>query len=246
MIAITRWEFRQPREALRVVSVAMEALHRLGSAQSRAQFRRRFGGRSTKTEFRLSSWRRNPDLLRTKKMRYTSIRSLLSACRLCIRPSRPGQNPFSDLIASNDPHGFARELCLQRRLRSTDNAPFFFFTFKPEQILKETGLHTGIDWKVNLESLVLLLVLVISMVAVFSVPGSALVLKIGPGATVRRSPFSILWRLVSATFWLRSLSFNASCLFLGHPTYALTVVIFLLMLSSGAGSLFSRIWMPTR
>jgi hypothetical protein len=33
-------------------------------------------------------------------------------------------------------------------------------------------------------------------------------------------------------------------LFLGHPTYALTVVIFLLMLSSGAGSLLSRIWLP--
>jgi len=32
-------------------------------------------------------------------------------------------------------------------------------------------------------------------------------------------------------------------LFLGHPTYALTVVIFLLMLSSGAGSLFSRRWL---
>src|SRR5207248_7809591 len=30
MVVITRWEFRQPREALRVVSVAMEALHRLG------------------------------------------------------------------------------------------------------------------------------------------------------------------------------------------------------------------------
>jgi len=30
MIAITRWEFQQPREALRVVSVAMEALQRLG------------------------------------------------------------------------------------------------------------------------------------------------------------------------------------------------------------------------
>jgi hypothetical protein len=33
-------------------------------------------------------------------------------------------------------------------------------------------------------------------------------------------------------------------LFLGHPTYALTVVIFLLMISSGAGSLFSRRWLP--
>jgi hypothetical protein len=31
-------------------------------------------------------------------------------------------------------------------------------------------------------------------------------------------------------------------LFLGHPTYALTVVIFLLLLSSGAGSLLSRRW----
>src|SRR5208283_4573976 len=29
MIAITRWEFRHPREALRVVAVATEALHRL-------------------------------------------------------------------------------------------------------------------------------------------------------------------------------------------------------------------------
>jgi hypothetical protein len=31
--------------------------------------------------------------------------------------------------------------------------------------------------------------------------------------------------------------------FLGHPTYALTVVIFLLLLSSGAGSLLSRRWL---
>jgi len=33
-------------------------------------------------------------------------------------------------------------------------------------------------------------------------------------------------------------------LFLGHPTYALTVVIFLLLLASGTGSLFSRRWLP--
>jgi len=31
-------------------------------------------------------------------------------------------------------------------------------------------------------------------------------------------------------------------LFLGHPTYALTVVVFLLMLTSGAGSLAARHW----
>jgi hypothetical protein len=32
-------------------------------------------------------------------------------------------------------------------------------------------------------------------------------------------------------------------LFLGHPTYALTVVIFLMLLASGAGSLVSRRWL---
>ena len=38
MIAITRWEFREPREALRIVSVAMEALHRLGVANPARNF----------------------------------------------------------------------------------------------------------------------------------------------------------------------------------------------------------------
>ena len=38
MIAITRWEFREPREALRVVAVAMEALHGLGVANPARNF----------------------------------------------------------------------------------------------------------------------------------------------------------------------------------------------------------------
>ena len=46
MIAITRWEFRQPREALRVVSVAMQALHQMGVAESGRQLHRGFGGRT--------------------------------------------------------------------------------------------------------------------------------------------------------------------------------------------------------
>src|SRR5581483_6517374 len=38
LVAITRWEFSEPREALRVVSVAMEALHRLGVADPSRNF----------------------------------------------------------------------------------------------------------------------------------------------------------------------------------------------------------------
>ena len=52
MIAITRWEFREPREALRVVAVAMEALHRLGVANPARQFHRGLAReRSMKTAF---------------------------------------------------------------------------------------------------------------------------------------------------------------------------------------------------
>ena len=38
MLAITRWEFKEPREALRVVSVAIDALHQLGIANPAGNF----------------------------------------------------------------------------------------------------------------------------------------------------------------------------------------------------------------
>ena len=79
-------------------------------------------------------------------------------------PSAPGQNPFTDLIASNDPYAFAAAYAYNVA-PVNDNAPFFFFTLKAGQILGEQGLRSGIDWKVNLGVLVLLLVLAISAVA---------------------------------------------------------------------------------
>ena len=46
MIAITRWEFQQPREALRVVSVAMASAAPSGRAESRQEFHGGFRRRS--------------------------------------------------------------------------------------------------------------------------------------------------------------------------------------------------------
>ncbi len=42
MIAVTRWEFKDPREALRVVSVAMQALHELGNGDTFAELHSHF------------------------------------------------------------------------------------------------------------------------------------------------------------------------------------------------------------
>ena len=242
MIAITRWEFRHPREALRVVSVAMEALHRMGVANPARHFIVASQGAldedgiavvvlARKTPFTAEE----VQAVRNHVDDYDEITPLYL-------PSQPGKNPFSDLIASNDPYGFARGYAYNVA-PVDDNAPFFFFTLKPGQILGENGVRKGIDWKVNLGVLVLLLVLVISLCAVLIF----LVLPLALTGGRSRRPLLPLFYFVAVGlgYILVEIAFiQRFVLFLGHPTYALTVVIFLLLLSSGAGSLASRLWLP--
>src|SRR5205807_166137 len=144
MIAITRWEFRRPREALRVVAVAMEALHRLGVANPARNLIVASQGAldedgipvvvlAKKTPFTAAE----ESAVRVHFARYDDLHPLYL-------PSEPQKNPFSDLIARNDPYAFAREYAYNVAPVS-DNAPFFFFTLKPAQILGEQGLRQGVD-----------------------------------------------------------------------------------------------------
>ena len=241
MIAVTRWEFRQPREALRVVAVAMEALHRLGIADPSRNFIVASEGALDEDGI--------PVVVLAKKTAFTAAEEAAVAAHLkrysklnaLYLPSQTGQNPFSALIASNDPNAFARSYAYNVAPVS-DNAPFFFFTLKAGQLPGELGLHHGIDWKVNLGVLVLLLVLVISLLAVLAFLILPLLLA---GGKRRHSAFPLVYFVaVGLGYILVEIAFiQRFVLFLGHPTYALTVVIFLLMLSSGAGSLFSRLWL---
>lgn len=241
MIAITRWEFRQPREALRVVSVAMQALHRLGVANPARNFIVAAEGPLNEDGI--------PVVVLSKKTSFTSQEEAAvlahlgryPALHLLYAPSTAESNPFSALIASNDPYRFARAYAYNVS-PVTDNAPFFFFTLKAGHIFRDLGLRHGIDWKVNLGVLVLLLVLVISVLAVLLFLILPLLLKRGQ----KSSPLPLVYFVaVGLGYILVEIAFiQRFVLFLGHPTYALTVVIFLLMLSSGIGSLLSRIWLP--
>jgi spermidine synthase len=245
MIAITRWEFRQPREALRVVAVAMEALHSLGVTNPARNFIVASQGPLNEDGI--------PVVVLAKKTAFTAEEEYAvqdhfdeyDELHPLYLPSQAqggsaaSPNPFAALIASNDPFGFAQNYAYNVAPVS-DNAPFFFFTLKPGQILGQQGLRKGIDWKVNLGVLVLILVLVISLIAVLAFLILPLALQTG-----RQSPLPLLYFVaVGLGYILVEIAFiQRFVLFLGHPTYALTVVIFLLMLSSGAGSLFSRRWL---
>jgi spermidine synthase len=240
MIAITRWEFQQPREALRVVSVATDALHQLGIADPAKNFIVVSEGDLDEDGI--------PVVVLAKKSAFTQAEEAAVQDHLennpelvaLYLPSKPGQNPFSALIARNDPRGFAHDYPYNVA-PVDDNAPFFFFTLKTDQILHDGGLQRGIDWKVNLGVVVLGMVFVISAVAV-------LVFLVAPmlmgGGRVRRTLPLLYFVCVGLGYILVEIAFiQRFVLFLGHPTYALTVVIFLLLLSSGAGSLFSKRWL---
>jgi len=241
MIAITRWEFRHPREALRVVAVAMEALRQEGVPNPARHFIVASLGSLDEDGI--------PVVVLAKKTPFTEEEENAVEAH-CQRysdldpiyvPSDPGSNPFSDLIASNNPYAFASSYAYNVA-PVNDNAPFFFFTLKAGQILGERGLRHGIDWKVNLGVLVLLLVLVISAAAVMVFLVTPLLLRQG---TNHQSPIPLVYFIaVGLGYILVEIAFiQRFVLFLGHPTYALTVVIFLLMVSSGAGSLTSRRWL---
>ncbi len=241
MIAITRWEFQQPREALRVVSVAMEALHRLGVKKPARNFIVVSQGSLDEDGI--------PVVVLAKKSAFTqeeeaSVKAYLAKEKILVPqyiPSDPADNQFSQLIAMNDPYAFARGYAYNVA-PVTDNAPFFFFTLKPSQVLHSQAFRGGIDWKVNLGVAVLLMVLAMSLVAVFAF----LIVPLAIGGERNHAPVLPLFYFVAIGlgYIIVEITFiQRFVLFLGHPTYALTVVVFLLLLSSGAGSMFSKRWL---
>jgi hypothetical protein len=239
IIAITRWEFREPREALRVVSVAVNTLQQLGSVDISSHFMVIAAGELNEDGIAV--------VVLTKKSPFTAdeettVKQFLKdhpPLKLLYAPSEPQANAFTRLLQSDDPYAFSAKYAYNVS-PVTDNAPFFFFTLKPEHIWRSIGRPGGLDWKVNLGVAVLAMLLLISIFAVLAFLIVPLLLQTeatGNSASILYFvAIGLGYILVEVTFIQRFV------LFLGHPTYALTVVVFLMLLSSGAGSVISRRW----
>jgi hypothetical protein len=241
MLAITRWEFAKPREAMRVVSVAMEALHELGVRDTRQHFMVVSGGKLTRDGVMVTVLAKKspfaPEEVATADAHINKYPQSLSALYL---PGDPVENPFGQLIGSNDPYGFARTYAFNVA-PVTDDAPFFFFTLKLGQVLNRS-VSGGMDWKVNLGILVLFMLLAISVLAV----AAFLVIPLWVGTHKARPRLAPIWYFIAVGlgYMMIEIAFiQRFVLFLGHPTYALTVVVFLMLLASGTGSIFSRRWL---
>jgi hypothetical protein len=307
-IAITRWEFKEPREALRVVSQGIAALKRIerkdheelawnflvvsdGALDIDGRPVAVLAKRSEFTDAEITAVtehiEQNGKLTLLYSPRWDACQWTLTK-RITVLPDLRGSRCFTSpqwqwRIHSGQPqpyqaHRNAFAGFLAGDIGETinpltypynispvyDSNPFFFFTLKTGDVFKKilSGTGRGMDWRINLGVTVLFMVFAISVVAVIAfliLPLWLTTARVGAAASAAHrqamAPAATLlyFLFVGLGFILVEIALiQRFVLFLGHPTYALTVVVFLMLLASGAGSFASRkivrdsarVWIP--
>jgi spermidine synthase len=242
LIAFTRWGLEPPRESLRLISLAMEALSQIGEAEA---WRHVIAGREGSVE----GWgARDTVLISRKPFRQPDIdraRAAFAAgdMQAIYYPGTEIQNQFRDLLRSPNPLEYQRNYPFDISPVS-DNRPFFFYTVQPRDVwaFVKSASRVAADYKINKAVPLLFGLMGVSLVA------TALILVLPPLVLGTRLPrqrgvpgFLLYFLFIGAGYILIEVGLiQKFVLFLGHPTYALTVVIFSMLVSSGLGSAYSR------
>ncbi len=241
--SFTRWGFDPPRESLRLISLAIDALKQVGETEP---WRHVIVGREGSVE----GWgardtvifsRRPFTAADLERARAGLAAANMEAVYLPV-PETP-DNPFRRLLRSSRPYEFegAYEFDISP---VTDNRPFFFYTVQPRDIrdFLMNFSRDSADYKINRAVPLLFGLMGISVLA------TLVMLALPPVLLGTRLPrekgvlsFLLYFVCIGAGYILIEVALiQKFVLFLGHPTYALTVVIFSMLISSGLGSYFSR------
>jgi hypothetical protein len=247
MVAVTRWGFDPPRESLRLISLAIEALGQIGEKEPWRHiivtrqavtppkgFSEGYGALDTVLVSRkpFSDW----DIAR-------AVANITGGGQVPVYyPGCELRNQFRDLLLSPNPATYERNYPFDIT-PVTDNRPFFFYTVQPRDLWTfiEGGAQTE-DHKINTAVPLLFGLLSISVVA-------TLLILVAPPLVLRAHlprhrgvrGFLTYFLFIGAGYILIEVALiQKFVLFLGHPTYALTVVIFSMLVSSGIGSFVSR------
>jgi hypothetical protein len=243
VVTFTRWGFEPPRESLRLVSLAMAALNQLGETEA---WRHVIVGRGGS----VAGWgAQDTVLIARKPLGEADIgraKGLFAVAGMeaVYLPGSEVRNQFRDLLLSPNPAEYQRNYTFDITPVS-DNRPFFFYTVQPRDLWNfvRTASRESADYKAVNKALPLLFgLMAVSLLA------TALILVMPPlllGTRLPRHPgvirFLLYFLFIGTGYILIEVGLiQKFVLFLGHPTYALTVVIFSLLTSSGLGSFASR------
>jgi hypothetical protein len=244
VMSFTRWGFDPPRESLRVVALAQAALEQMGQHDAArhiavlrevAQDLKGWGAKDTILIARRPFTEADIDLLGKS--------AEIAKMEIVYLPGTTRDTPFRTLLETSSPAQFFESYAFDVRPVS-DDKPFFFYTVQPRD-LWQFVLHASrktADYKVNNALPVLFGLVAISIVAtliILSLPPLVLRTSLPTAPGAKRALLYFL--SIGAGYILIQVALiQKFVLFLGHPTYALTVIIFSMLLSSGLGSFVSK------
>ena len=244
LMAFTRWGFQPPRESLRVVSLAIAALAGLGEKDPASHVIVLRENRSL-----LQGWGAKDTILISRKP-FTAADVDLASRSIAkgnlqpvYLPGTAVASPFRDLLLTKDLSAFYSGYPFDVR-PVNDDRPFFFYTVQARDLfdfVAHASRQTA-DYKVNSALPTLFALIGISIVA------TVVILALPPLVLRHRLPAEpgtaralLYFLLIGAGYILIQVALiQKFVLFLGHPTYALTVIIFSMLISSGIGSFVSR------
>jgi hypothetical protein len=239
VLAVTRWYLDPPDQMLRLVSLVRAAMSRGGLDEPWRHF--------VVARDRPDANERAPATLLFKRNGFSDseVHTLEAAARrnglqIDYTPLTRPDNAFRRLIEARDPRSVWR--AFESNIEPVyDNSPFFFNSVRFKQL--GAVLSGSPEWrKTNLGTLSLITLLVVSslMVILFILGPRATTraraLRQGPGRS-RRLAYLGYFACLGAGFILVEVALIQQCiLFLGHPVYALAVVLFSLLVFSALGS----------
>ncbi|MBI3282422.1 MAG: hypothetical protein HYZ57_21600 [Acidobacteria bacterium] len=244
ILSFTRWGFDPPRESLRLLALARVALAALGERDiARHVIVVREG-----SEKELAGWGARDTVVISRKPLtpedVAGARATIAAAGLqaVYLPGSDLQNEFQRYLTSPDPRRFEEDYRYDIA-PVTDNRPFFFYTVQPRDVLAfVANARESADYKVNRAVPMLFTVLGVSLLATvvtILLPPLLLGSRLPRDREVQR--FLFYFVCIGAGYILIQVALiQRFVLFLGHPTYALTVIVFSMLVSSGLGSYFSH------
>jgi hypothetical protein len=139
-------------------------------------------------------------------------------------------DPIYAALATGDASSSVSEKMHVNVSPPTDDRPFFFYMTLPRESLNPASLLAPGGIVGALLLLVAFLVVVFVLWPVFK--------SLPRGTLLRATPRILFFAAIGLAYMLIEISvMQGLMIFLGHPIYALAVVLFVLLLSSGAGSL---------
>ena len=244
ILAFTRWGFVPPRESLRLLTLAMDALERLGEKN----FTQHVIVARENTKH-IESWgARDTVLISRKPFSFEDVehaRKVMYDSRIdpLYLPGDKPNNPFHEILRTKDLDGFLAKYPFDVS-PIDDNRPFFFYTVQPRDIwtFLTSGNRDSADFKINRAVPTLFSLVGISILAtvvMLSLPPLLLGSRLPRERGVR--VFLLYFLCIGAGYILIQVAMiQKFVLLLGHPTYALIVIVFAMLVASSLGSYCSK------